>query len=192
MAASHSYELEKSTIKIENLRPWRRWSWCPKEWDFPHARCRPNCGFSLELSSWVRDSDIVLFQEPVRVLQNRIGPFESQLSLLHIAIFTHVCEAFLGIQPSFPVLFLPLPSPQQRKALCCERDRCSVEGHPLVHRLPFTNSWKVWHTKWFYIGNHTSHLPEFRPTPLGFPSWIYSSSTWTTTWSRYSLILVIF
>lgn len=91
-------------------------------------------------------------------------------SILHISVFIHLCEAFLGIQPHFIlfrcIFFLKL---QPNK-----RNPCLVGGSGLQLRrslskkyfsLPFKSSNKGWHSIWFYIHNPSPSLPEYSCTP---------------------------
>lgn len=72
-------------------------------------------------------------------------------SILHIAVFIHLCEAFLGIQPHFVLfhhIFFLKPQPNKD-------DPCLVGGSGLqltgtvfkkYFSLPFKTSKKGWHT----------------------------------------------
>lgn len=91
-------------------------------------------------------------------------------SILHIAVFIHLCKAFLGIHPYFMlfrcILFL--------KAQPDKNNPCLVGGSGLQLRgslarkfsgLPFKTSNKGGHASWFYIQNPALSLPEYSCTP---------------------------
>jgi hypothetical protein len=86
-------------------------------------------------------------------------------SILHIAIFVHFCEAFLGLEPHFNLfcyLFHLKPQPS-------EQNIAEVGGAGLQLRqgmdkkyleFKFPTSLSSWRERWFYIGNHKPSLPE--------------------------------
>jgi hypothetical protein len=85
-------------------------------------------------------------------------------SILKIVIFVHLCEAFLGILPNFPLFknyfFLKYqPSAANRKVI---GDVC-LQTHPHVgfFDLPMKTSLWGWHMTWFYSENHEPSLPPF-------------------------------
>jgi hypothetical protein len=106
-------------------------------------------------------------------------------SVLQIAIFIHLSEAFLGIPPNFPLFksyfFLKYqPSATNRKVI----GSVGLQTHPRAGflDLPLKTSLRGWHRTWFYCENHgpslppfVSRLPEFQgtwseePTPLELP-----------------------
>jgi hypothetical protein len=85
-------------------------------------------------------------------------------SNLQIVVFVHLCEAFLGISPNFPLFknyfFLKYqPSATNRKV---------VRGVGLQTRpcaglldLPLKTTLQGWHRTWFYCENHETSLPPF-------------------------------
>ena len=85
-------------------------------------------------------------------------------SIIHLSIFTHLCEAFLGIEPHwdlFRYFFHVKPHPVW--------DNCNVVGGAgiqlrqktrkeyLEYKLPSNVDWR---DHWFYIENHAPPLPE--------------------------------
>jgi hypothetical protein len=106
-------------------------------------------------------------------------------SILQIIVFVHVCEAFLGIPPNFPLFknyfFL-------KYQLSATNHRVigvvGLQTHPHASflDLPMKASLRGWHGTWFYCENHEPSLPpivgwllEFQgtwseePTPLKHP-----------------------
>ena len=91
-------------------------------------------------------------------------------SILHIAIFVQLCEAFLGIHPHFD-LFKSLFSLN----LCPNlRNAARVGGADLQFRpgmaekyIPYSLCRQIgdWKAEWFYIDNHAPALPERTPRP---------------------------
>jgi hypothetical protein len=106
-------------------------------------------------------------------------------SILEIVVFAHLCEAFLGNSPNFPMFktcfFLKYQlSATNRKVIGgVGLETCPRAGfldHPLKASL------REWHGTWFYCENHEPSLPPFvsqlpkfqgtwseEPTPLGSP-----------------------
>jgi hypothetical protein len=105
-------------------------------------------------------------------------------SILQIAVFIHLYEAFLRIHPNFPLFknyFLKYqPSAANPKVIggvglqTCPR--------PGFLELPMKTSLHGWHETWFYCENHEPSLPPFigrlpkfqgawseEPTPLELP-----------------------
>jgi hypothetical protein len=106
-------------------------------------------------------------------------------SILQIAIFVHLCEAFLGIPTNFPLFknyfFLKYqPSATNRKVI--GGVGLQTRHHVLFLDLPMKTSHCGWHETWFYYENHEPSLPPFvgglpefqgswseEPTPLELP-----------------------
>jgi hypothetical protein len=106
-------------------------------------------------------------------------------SILHITVFVHLCEAFLGIPPNFPLFrnyfFLKYqPSASNRKVI----RGVGLQTRPLSGflDLPMKTSFQGWHKTWFYYENHEPNLPSFigrlleckgtwfeEPTPIELP-----------------------
>jgi hypothetical protein len=83
-------------------------------------------------------------------------------SIPQIAVFVHLCEAFLGIPPNFPFLknyfFLKYqPSTANRRVI----GGVGLQTHPRVDflDLPMKTSLWGWHMTWFYYENHELSLP---------------------------------
>ena len=91
-------------------------------------------------------------------------------SFVHLSIFVHLCEAFLGIEPHFELfchLFHLKPQPNSK-----ELDVVGGAGIKLRQRMdkvyiPYKLSGKVidWNQKWFYIGKHGNTPPVIAPCP---------------------------
>ena len=89
-------------------------------------------------------------------------------SILHLSIFTHFCEAFLGILPHFHLFqhfFILVPIPNATKPAV-------VGGCELILRLETQDEYLAydpagkgleWKKFWFYVGNFESPLPERVP-----------------------------
>jgi hypothetical protein len=85
-------------------------------------------------------------------------------SVPQIVVFVHLCEAFLGISPNFPLFknyfFLKYqPSATNRKVI-------GGIGLQTRHRagfldLPMQSSLRGWHGTWFYCENYEPILPSF-------------------------------
>jgi hypothetical protein len=86
-------------------------------------------------------------------------------SILHITIFVHFFEVFLGIEPHFDLLcylFHLKPQPTKEKMY-----KVSGAGIQLQHGMEkkytpykFPTSLLGWRERRFYIGNHEPSLPE--------------------------------
>uniref|UniRef100_A0A0A8YQ62 Transposase (putative) gypsy type domain-containing protein n=1 Tax=Arundo donax TaxID=35708 RepID=A0A0A8YQ62_ARUDO len=87
-------------------------------------------------------------------------------SILQIALFIHLCEAYIGIPPHFNLFrYLFYCKPQ----LSAARIRV-VRGAGIQLRdkrsdkyfnLPLKKSLKGWHEEWFYMYNYNRFLPPF-------------------------------
>ena len=90
-------------------------------------------------------------------------------SILHISIFVHLCEIFLGIHPHFDLfksLFFLNPHSNVRNI-------ARVGGADLnftqkYKYIPYTPRRQIgdWRAEWFYIDNHAPAIPERCPGPL--------------------------
>jgi hypothetical protein len=85
-------------------------------------------------------------------------------SILRITVFVHLCEAFLGIPPNFPLfktyIFLKYqPSAANRKVI----GGVGLQTRPHVSslELPMKTSLWGWHGTWFYYENDKPCLPSF-------------------------------
>jgi hypothetical protein len=87
-------------------------------------------------------------------------------SILQIAVFVHLCQAFLGIPPNFPLF----------------KNYFFLKYQPSAPNLPLKTSLRGSHRTWFYYVNHEPSLPHFvsqllefqgtwseEPTPLKLP-----------------------
>jgi hypothetical protein len=84
--------------------------------------------------------------------------------ILQIVVFVHLCEAFLGIPPNFPLFknyfFLKYQSSAAKRKV--------IRGVGFQTRpragfldLPWKTSFRGWHRTWFYYKNHEPSLPPF-------------------------------
>jgi hypothetical protein len=85
-------------------------------------------------------------------------------SILQIAVFVHLCEAYLRIPPNFLLFknyfFLKYqPSVANRKVI----GGVGLQTHPRAGflDLPLKNSLRGRHGTWFYCENHEPSLPSF-------------------------------
>jgi hypothetical protein len=96
-------------------------------------------------------------------------------SIAQAAIFSAVCEGFLGIEPHWDLwLYLfyaePLSLPSEvRKvhhAICA--GGCTLQLHSdrtaLYIPATLTSSNKGWQSRWFYLRNDDGRMPTFNPT----------------------------
>jgi hypothetical protein len=92
-------------------------------------------------------------------------------SILHISIFIHLCEAFLGIAPHFALfvyLFQLKPQPSSSKLNVVGGAGLQLRNKNDYILVPFKDSLKKWREGWFYCENHAPPLPSFTgrlPTP---------------------------
>jgi len=86
-------------------------------------------------------------------------------SILHLSIFTHFCEAFLGVLPHFHLLqhffiFVPIPNANKPTVI----SGCELVLHPESRDeyLSYQPSGKgvEWKSFGFHVGNFESPLPE--------------------------------
>ena len=85
-------------------------------------------------------------------------------SILHILIFVHLCEAFLGIHPHvdlFKSLFSLSPHPNAKNI--ARVGGAELQLHPKMAEkcIPYTPRRQIgeWRAEWFYIDNHAPALP---------------------------------
>jgi hypothetical protein len=85
-------------------------------------------------------------------------------SILQITIFVHLCKAFLGIPPNFPLFknyfFLKYqPSAANHKVI----RGVGLQTHPHASflNLPMKTSLRGWQEMWFYCENHEPNLRPF-------------------------------
>ena len=92
-------------------------------------------------------------------------------SILHISIFVHLCEAFLGIEPHFDLFkyfFHLKPHPNESKVDVVGGAGLQFRQGRKPKYIPYELSDKVidWKSVWFYIRNLYSSLPLRTPGPL--------------------------
>jgi hypothetical protein len=85
-------------------------------------------------------------------------------SILQIVVFVHLCEAFLGVPPNFPMFksYLLLkyqPNTNTREVLGSVG--LQIRPHNDFLDLPMKMSLKRWHKSWFYCENHDPSLSAF-------------------------------
>jgi hypothetical protein len=85
-------------------------------------------------------------------------------SILHIVVFVHLCKAYLGIPPNFPLFknyfFLEYqPSAANWKVI--GGVGLQTRPHADFLDLPLKISLRGWHGTWFYYENHEPSLPSF-------------------------------
>jgi hypothetical protein len=85
-------------------------------------------------------------------------------SILQITVFIHLCEAFLGIPPNFPLfknyVFLKYQlSAANHKVI----GGVGLQTRPraMFLDLLLKTSLRGWHETWFYCENHDPNLPPF-------------------------------
>nr|AAU10735.1 putative polyprotein [Oryza sativa Japonica Group] len=91
-------------------------------------------------------------------------------SIVHIANFIHVCEAFLGIKPHFALfrrIFFLKPQPNKSKPCVVGGAGFQLRGtlSQKYFSMPFKTSNKGWHANWFYVQNPEPALPEYSCLP---------------------------
>ena len=95
-------------------------------------------------------------------------------SILHLPIFTHFCEAFLGILPHFHLFqhfFTLVPVPNAAKptivggcvGVYCQA--CSERKDRVYILYSLSNKVIEWKPKWFYVENQWESIPVITPGP---------------------------
>jgi hypothetical protein len=98
-------------------------------------------------------------------------------SICHIAIFIHLCEAFLGIEPHwdlFRFLFRVKPQPTAKNLSVVGGTGIQLRQQAGDRYLSYKFSSNIpgWKNHWFYIENHAPQLPEKSSKPLVVrPEW---------------------
>jgi len=98
-------------------------------------------------------------------------------SILHIAIFINLCEAYLGIEPHFNLfryLFVLKPHPTTERPHVVGGAGFQLrEGRGQEYfDIPFPTTNKGWQSEWLYIGNHSPALStEIDSRPVPSESW---------------------
>ncbi|RLN28021.1 putative gypsy-type retrotransposon protein [Panicum miliaceum] len=88
--------------------------------------------------------------------------------ILHISIFVHLCEAFLGIRPHFHLfrhLFRLKPQPEEDNPALVGGAGVQLRDKALYLEFSTLSSLSGWHAQWFYIGNHKPSLPGWDNAP---------------------------
>jgi len=91
-------------------------------------------------------------------------------SILHIAIFVHLCEAFLGIYPHFDLfksMFFLNPYPNFKNVARVGGANLKLRPEMVGKYIPYTPHRQIgdWKAEWFYIDNHEPALPDRVPGP---------------------------
>lgn len=83
-------------------------------------------------------------------------------SILHIAIFVHLCEAFLGIEAHFNLFYYPFHlKPQPSEKVLTLLGGAGLQGMDKMYiEYKFLTSLSGSKEHWFYVGNHAPALPE--------------------------------
>jgi len=89
-------------------------------------------------------------------------------SILHIAIFVHLCEAFLGVYPHFDLfktLFFLNPCPNFKNVAIVGGANIELRPETVGRYISYTSHGQIgdWKAKWFYIDNHAPVLPNRVP-----------------------------
>lgn len=83
-------------------------------------------------------------------------------SVLHISIFVHPCEAFLGIRPHFNLfhhLFHLKPQPNADNPSLVRGAGLQLRNKEVYLKYTTPTSLSRWHVQWFYVENHVPGLP---------------------------------
>jgi len=98
-------------------------------------------------------------------------------SFVHISIFVHLCEAFLGIEPHFELFrFCFHLKPQPESYVLDVVGGAALQLRQGKHReyISYSLSNKVieWKPKWFYVKNQSGCFPPITPSPpIQWPEW---------------------
>lgn len=85
--------------------------------------------------------------------------------ILHISIFVHLCEAFLGVQPHFSLFrkvfcLKPQPSLERMQVIGGAGFQVREQYSYLYLEYKLVESHGCWNEKWFYIEDHDPSLPK--------------------------------
>ena len=85
--------------------------------------------------------------------------------IMHISIFTHLCEAFLGIDPHFDIFYhLTHVLPQHSQNNIAEVGGAGVQLHQGMEKKHMSHKLRCkvvdWKNGWFYVGNHEPYLSD--------------------------------
>jgi hypothetical protein len=98
----------------------------PRQRGLPDARQRGNYGLHTIIGAHIQFPCLQILLWPSSVLSNRVGSCLNPNSILHIIIFTHRCEAYLGT-PFLPFVQISLLV-------------------PVTKQLPAHGDWRSWGT----------------------------------------------
>src|SRR5688572_28438082 len=82
--------------------------------------------------------------------------------VLHMSIFVHLCEVYLGVHPSlelFSKLFHCKPQPSAQRTEVLGGAGFQLKNSTAYIEYHLTDSHGDWKKRWFYIGNHDPRLP---------------------------------
>jgi len=102
-------------------------------------------------------------------------------SILHLSIFTHMCEAFLGVLPHFHLFqdffyLSPIPSTSMPAVIGGAELVLRPENESEYLFYQPSSKGVEWKSYWFYVGNFESPLPERTPgAPKAQASWMSTS-----------------
>ena len=83
-------------------------------------------------------------------------------SVLHIATYIHLCEAFLGIRPHFNLFrFQFILKAYKNKVVGGAGLQLRGGRSQRYINLPLKTSLRGWHEEWFYISNPSPSLPPY-------------------------------
>ena len=83
-------------------------------------------------------------------------------SVLHIAAYIHLCEAYLGIRPHFNLFrFLFVLKAYKNKVVGGAGLQLRGGRSQRYINLPLKTSLKGWHEEWFYVTNPSPSLPPY-------------------------------
>jgi hypothetical protein len=123
-----------------------------KLWCFPPSF---QCGFSLPAYDF--------FRELLNHYQIELVHLNAN-SILQIAVFVHLFEAFISIPPNFPLFKNYFFLKSQLSATNCKVIRgagLQTCPHAGFVDLPMKTSLRGWHGTWFYCENHEPSLSPF-------------------------------
>ena len=91
-------------------------------------------------------------------------------SILHLSIFVHLCEAFLGIEPHFELFrklysLVPRPSRKEMGSFGCANLELRSEVVDKYLEWPRIHIDPSWSSQWFYIHNQAPSLAKFSADP---------------------------
>jgi hypothetical protein len=126
----------------------------PRQRGLPDARQRGNYGLHTIIGAHIQFPCLQILLWPSSVLSNRVGSCLNPNSILHIIIFTHRCEAYLGTPflPFVQISLLLAPAARQLPAHGDWRSWGTTLVSPSIYRLSSKDVLQVW---------HMPHMPKF-------------------------------